>query len=97
MLTITSDVNRYAIERLLLETCDLDEDMRENIVIKETQRDVYHIQYIVDDPCYCIDFRVKISELVNDSKILYHFHVFDSKYADNGDFFLDYHLVPDNN
>lgn len=89
--------DRYAIERLINETCDPDEDMWENIEIILYDDSTYHIQYIVDDPCYCIDFKVKITKIPYNDERIYHFHVFDNVYADDGDFFLDYHLVPDNN
>ena len=88
-------VNNYALNRMLNETLDLDEDMRENLVIELIEENTYWIHYIVDDPCYCIDFKVKITELPYESETIYHFHIFDSVYADNGDFFLDYHLVSD--
>ena len=94
-MRVTLSKDRYALERLMNETLDLDEDMRENIEITLIDNSEYHIQYIVDDPCYCIDFKVKITELPYEKKKIYHFHIYDSVYADNGDFFLDYHLVAD--
>ena len=87
--------NRYALERMLFETCGEDQELVENARVVEIDTDTYWITYKELNPYDGVNFKVKITRLPYNSENIYHFHVYDSIYADDGDFFLDYHLVKD--
>lgn len=87
--------DRYALERMLFETCGESQDVVENARVVMINANEYWITYKENDPMDGLDFKVKITELPYNDKKIYHFHIYDSVYADNGDFFLDYHLVED--
>ena len=87
--------NRHALERMLFETCGEDRELVENAKVVEIDTDTYWITYNELNAIDGLNFKVKITELPYNDKTIYHFHVFDSMYADNGDFFLDYHLERD--
>jgi len=89
--------DRYALERMLFETCGEDQDIVENAKVIMIAPHEYWIQYSNTefDPYNEIDLKVKITTLPFNEKKLYHFHIYDSVYGDDGDFFLDYHLVAD--
>lgn len=83
------------IERMLKETCDCTDEMLEEVNIDQIRTDEYRVYYKEDNPYEGFDFCFKITYLRHDEKDLFHFHIFNSVYADDGDFFLDYHLIPD--
>ena len=87
--------SNVVIERMLKETCDCTDKMLEDVKVSEYHPSDYHIQYKEDDPFEGFDFRVKITDIQTENGYVYHFNITESKYADNGDFFLDYHLVAD--
>ena len=85
----------YPLERMLRETCDCNDEMLAEVKVSEYHPSDYHIQYKEDDPYAGFDFRVKITEVPYNDEVIWHFHITESVYADDGDFFLDYHLVAD--
>jgi len=84
------------LERMLRETCNADDQVLENTKVTELEPSFYHVQYKEDDRWEGFDFKVKITELIHyPDDYIYHFLITESVYADDGDFFLDYHLVED--
>lgn len=77
------------LERVLFETCGEDMQIVEEATVRIIAPNVFHVQYKEDDPMEGIDFKILIVPEKHNGKHTYLCHVFDSVYADNGDFYLD--------
>lgn len=92
-MTFKNETVKRVIARVLAETCDKPDFV--SVKFHEITPTEYHIQYHENDPYEGLDFKIKVTELPYNDSIIYHIHIYDSVYADDGDFFLDYHLVED--
>lgn len=75
---------REAINQMLFETCGEDPELVENAQIVELAENDFHVTYKEDDPFDGLDFKFTVSP-VNDT---FHFNVYESVYADTGEFDL---------
>lgn len=83
-------IDRLAIDLMLFSTCGEDPEILEYAKITEISPNTYHITYKEDNQFEGIDLKVKIAwktDLIGSSSY-FEYTVFDSVYADDGEFTL---------
>lgn len=83
----------FAIYSMLYFLCGEDDALVRDAKITEIAPDTFHVQSHLDIPMDELDLKVRITKLDNHT---FHYEVFDSKYADDGEFDARYEcLSPD--
>ena len=81
---LMSNEIREAINQMLFETCGEDPELVANAEIEELAENNFHVTYKKYDPWDGLDFKFTV-EPIQDT---YHFNIYESVYADTGEFDL---------
>ena len=83
-----SEINKVALSLLLYSTCGEDEQTLAETEVKQIGPDIFHITYALDNQYEAMDFQVAIDVVKTGTISHFHYTVFRSQFADNGEFDL---------